>query len=437
MSSPSQQLRARAHRYLPGGVGASGRHNPCLGGAVYVRSAEGCRFKDVDGVEYIDFNLSHGAAFLGYRHPALHQAQQTALDNGVLSGYETEAHTELARLITDIIPCAERVRYSNTGSEGTMIALRLARAHTGRSKILKFWGHFHGLHDYVMYNAHTPSKPVTPGSLITPEAESAGMPAELADLVVVVPWKDEAALEKALADHGDEIAAVIMEPINYNQGCIAADSDYLQLVRDCATARGAVLVYDEVLSAFRTGTGCAQGYYGVTPDLCVIGKAVGGGAPLVVIAGRAAIMDQVGPVGDVSQSGTFTGSPPAVATALACVTELCSAGFYDHIYAVADRLYAGLRDLFQRAGVPARVQGLGARFGIFFGFTDPVERYDDALRRDLDMCTKFVRACANRGVYFHDYGSLVAGHHGICSAHTAADIDESLNRIETALQDIV
>ena len=426
-------LQTEAERYLPGGVGASGRFNPSLGHALYLKSAEGCRIRDVEGKEYIDFNLAHGAAFLGYNHPATRQAMLAAVESGILAGYEMEAHTELARRITEIVPCAERVRYGNTGSEGTMICLRLARAYTGRKKLLKFWGHFHGLYDYVMYNAHSPLTPVAPGSILSPSREAPEIPEALDDLVVVVPWKDETALELALQKHGTEIAGIMMEPVNYNQGCIVADTPYMQFVREKATEYGIVLIYDEVLSAFRTGPDCAQGYYGITPALCVLGKAVANGGPIVVITGKADIMNQAAPKGKIAQSGTFTGNVPAINTALASVKEISRPGFYDQIYDSADRLWDGMRGIFSRAGVPVRVQGLGARFGIFFGSTDPVERFDDTLDRDLEMKTRFVRACFSNGVYFHDYGSVVAGHHGISAAHTAEEIDESLNRIESAV----
>ena len=429
-------LRREAERYLPGGVGATGRYNPCLGYALAIRAAEGCRIWDVDGKEYIDFNLAHGAAFLGYKHPATQRALETALEAGVLAGYETEAHVELARKITEIIPCAERVRYGNTGSEGTMVCVRLARAFSKRPKILKFWGHFHGLYDYMMYNSHTPLIPVEPGSIIAPEVESAGVPGVINDLVVVEPWKDEEALEKALAQHGEEIGGIIMEPINYNQGCIVADSVYMQKVRDLASANGSVLIYDEVLSAFRTGPDCAQGYYGVTPDLCVLGKAVANGGAVVVIAGKAEVMNLVGPLGPVGQSGTFTGNPPAIMTALASVDEVCTPGFYDHIYAASEKMCSGLAEQFERAGIAARVQGLGGRFGIFFGSTDPVERFDDTLDRDMEMRSRFIKASADAGVYFHDYGELVAGHHGVSASHTMDDIDEALNRTESAIKQL-
>jgi glutamate-1-semialdehyde 2,1-aminomutase len=430
------ELQREAERYMPSGVCASARFNPALKRALYLRSAKGSRLYDVAGKEYIDFNLSHGATFLGYNHPATREAIQTALDSGFLTGYETEAHVQLARKVHEMIPCAERVRLGNTGSEGTLTALRLARAYTGKRKLLKFWGHFHGMHDYVMYNAHSPLEAAPPNGYLKPNRESLGIPADLDDLVLVIPWKDEEALTRAVKEHGDEIAGIMMEPINYNQGCIVASPEYMQFVRDVATDNHIVLIYDEVLSAFRTGPDCAQGYYGVSPDVCVIGKAVANGAPLVVIAGKKELMDQVSPGGAVAHSGTYTGNTVGVMAALACLAEISKPGFYEPIYQAADKLYSGLTDLLERAGMPARVQGLGARFGILFGFTDPVNRFEDTFKHDGAAADRFMRACAGRGVYFHSYGTLVVGHHGISAAHSLADIDEALNRVETALADI-
>ena len=299
--------------------------------------------------------------------------------------------------------------------------------------MLKFWGHFHGLHEFVMYNAHEPSHPVAPGELIEPEAESTGVPAVMDDLMVVVPWKDAAALDKALARHGEDIAGIIMEPINYNQGCIVADAEYMQLVRDLATEHGVVLIYDETLSAFRTGPDCAQGYYGVTPDLCVLGKAVANGGTLVVVAGNQEIMGATGPGGGVAQSGTYTGNSLAVSVTIATVDEVTKPGFFDHINLVAERMNTGLQGIFDRAGLPVQVQGLGGRFGMHFGATERVEHYGDTLDRDVELRGRFVRAAAKNGVYFHDYGELVIGHHGVSAAHSVEDVDEALNRVEHAV----
>ena len=428
----SVQLKKEAERYLPGGVGASARYSPALGSALYVARGEGGRIWDVDGREYIDLNLSHGATFLGHRHPSTMAAVREALDRGAVCGYDSVSHLEFARMLCETVPAAEHVRFCNSGSEATMVAIRLARAVTGRRKLLKFWGHFHGLHDYVLYNAHSPTT-AGEGYRLPPMRESAGIPPELDDLVVVIPWKDPDALDAVLREQGEEIAAVIMEPINYNQGCIVATKEYLEGVRRRCTERDIVLIFDEVLSAFRTGPGCAQGYYGVTPDLCSIGKAVANGIPTAILAGRASLMDHLAPVGDAAHSGTYSGHLFAVLAGMATLREIKSPGFYDRIGAVADRLYSGLNEIFARRGLAAWAQGLGARFGRHFGVTGPVSSFEETLREDRAVAGRFVRAAAGRGVYFHDYGTLVTGHHGLSAAHTEADIDEALNRIDDAV----
>jgi glutamate-1-semialdehyde 2,1-aminomutase len=425
-----------AETYLPGGVAGSARFNPALGYALTISHASGGRITDITGKEYIDLNMSHGATFLGHGHPAVREALIAALERGVISGYETELNVALAKKIIEIIPCAQMVRLANSGTEGTMLALRLARAYTGKPKLLKFWGHFHGLHDYVMYNAHSPLTPVSRGSRLTLQRESAGIPGELDALVEVIPWQDEEALLSVLRQQGDRIGAIMMEPIHYNGGGIVASKAYMEFVRRLASEYNIVLIYDEVLSAFRTGVSCAQGFYGVTPDVCVISKAISNGVPLAVVAGKREIMSQVTPFGEVTHSGTTTGNLLSVAAGLACLQEITRPGFYDHLNNIAERLYTGLTELFMRAEIPARVQGVGARFGLFFGFTEEVKDYTDTLKHDGELAAQFLRACARKGVYFHSYGSLASGHHGIAAAHSIEDIDEALNRIERALGDL-
>jgi glutamate-1-semialdehyde 2,1-aminomutase len=429
-------LRERAAASLPAGVSASARLNAALGHALYVNRGDGCRIWDVDGREYIDFNLSHGATFLGHNHPGTRAAIEQALAMGIVCAYETEHHAALAEQIKTTIPCAERVRYCNTGSEATLVAIRLARAYTGKPKLLKFWGHFHGLHDGVLYNAHSPETMPDPGPYLPPMRESKGVPAELDTTVIVIPWNDEAAISQALAEHGHEIAAVIMEPINYNQGCLTATTAYLRLVRDLTTKHGNLLIFDEVLSGFRTGPDCAQGYYGVTPDLCTLAKAIANGVPLAVVTGREEIMNTLAPLGGAAQSGTYTAHLFGILAALASLNEIRSPGFYDRINTAANRLYAGLNDLFAKHELPARAQGLGARFGLYFGRTEPVGRYSEATQNDGALAAAFIRACAAHGVYFHSYGKLVIGHHGISASHTLADIDEALARIDQALAEL-
>jgi len=436
-SSKTGALFDLASQHLVAGVSASARFNAALGRPLILSRGDGCRLHDVDGREFIDYNLSHGATFLGHNHRGIREAIEKALAMGVICAYETEYHGRLAERLCQVIPCAEQVRFANSGSEATMVAIRLARAATGREKILKFEGHFHGLHDYVMWNAHGAARDDLPTyPYVPPQVESAGVPPEIAQYVVVVPWNDPEAFRRAMHEHGAELAAVICEPVNYNSGCIPPAPGMLELLREESTKHGAILIFDEVLSGFRMAAGGAQAYYGVTPDLCTLAKAVANGLPLAVLAGKSAVMRHLSPLGPAAHSGTYSGHLFAVLAALASLDVILQPGFYTGITAVADRLYAGLSDLFASHGVPARVQGLGARFGIYFGVTDEVRSYQDAARIDGELGYRFIRACFARGVYFHNYGRLALGHHGFSAAHTLADVDESLNRIEDALREV-
>lgn len=424
-----------AQQVLVGGVSGSARLNAALGRPLYLTHGDGCRLTDVDGRTYIDYNLSHGATFLGYNHPGIRKAIQQALDMGVICAYETEYHSRLAALICKTIPCAEQVRFANSGTESTLAALRLARAVTGRQKLLKFEGHFHGLHDYVVWNAHGVPRDQFPTYPYVPhEVDSAGIPPQIAEYVIVIPWNDPQAFRQAMKEHGHELAAVICEPVNYNSGCILPQPGMLELLREECTQRGALLIFDEVLSSFRMAVGGAQEYYRVTPDLCTLAKAVANGLPLAVIAGKRAYMKGFSPEGPAAHSGTYSGHLFAVLAGLASLADITAPGFYDRIFANATTLYDGLTQLFARYHVPARVQGLGARFGIYFGVTHEVTNYQDAARIDGEMGYRFIRACCERGVYFHNYGRLALGHHGFSAAHTPADIDETLNRVESALK---
>ena len=320
-STAADHFRAAA-RVLVGGVSGSARVNPALDHPLLAAGGDGARLIATDGRRYLDFHTGYGATILGHNHPAVRAAIEQALDMGVVLGPETVYQQRLAARLVELIPCAERVRFANSGSEATMAAIRLARAHTGRAKLLKFEGHFHGLHEHVLYSTHPPARPPAPGQLLPPTIDSGGIPEAFADLVVVVPWNDLAAVERAFAEHGDDLAAVIMEPINYNAGCLVADGDYLRAVRAITAEHGTVLIFDEVLSGFRTGVSCGQGYYGVTPDVALLGKAVANGVPLAVIAGRRAIMETLSPLGSAAHSGTYSGHLFGVLAALATLDVL-------------------------------------------------------------------------------------------------------------------
>ena len=310
-----------------------------------------------------------------------------------------------------------------------MAAIRIARAATGRSRVLKFDGHFHGMHDYVLFNAHTPELPRQP--VVPPFPDSAGIPPLLTDVLVVIPFNDPEALVAALDLHGDDLACVILEPVAYNMGCVEADRDWLLLLREETQRRGILLIFDEVLSGFRMALGGAAEHYGVEPDLATWAKALGAGWPIAAVTGRTGPMDELIPSGRVVVSGTYTGQLPAVLASLAALNVMSEPGFYADLNALADRLYDGLGDLFSDHEIPGHVQALGARFGLYFGLDEEVREYRVARRYDGDLNNRFLRGCADAGLHFHDFGARDAPmHYGITSAHSVDDIDVTLERLD-------
>jgi glutamate-1-semialdehyde 2,1-aminomutase len=434
MSRVTDQFE-RAQQYLAGGVSASTRLNRAVGHAMLFDRAAGCRVWDLDDREYIDLCCSHGATLLGHGDARVRRAVEAVLDRGAACSYENELHTELAQLLCETVPCLELVRLTGSGSEATMHCLRLARAFTGRSKLLKFEGNFHGYHDQVMYAIGTPADRLGPEEAPTIYPGSTGLPDGLDRNLVVVPYNRTDLFEDAFRRHADELAAVVMEPVYYNAGCIVPGREFIDTVRRRTRESGVLLVFDEVLSAFRMGPGGAQEYLGVTPDLCTLGKAVGGGYPLSVFGGRRDVMIKLMPVGDCQHSGTYNGHVVSVAAALAAVRAYREPGFYDHIYAVARPLYDGLNTIFARHSIAGRVEGLGARFGIYFGVDGPIRNYRDAVRHQRETMLKFISAAIRNGVYFHDYGGA-ACHHGFCAAMTMEDVEETLARLDPAVKDI-
>ena len=423
-----------AQQYLVAGVSAATRVNKALGRPFIAVRGEGSRLWDADGHELIDLCTSHGGSTLGHRHPKIVSAVQQALDMGILCSYETQFQGKLAAKVCEMVPAAELCRFTCSGTEATMHAIRVARTVTGREKILKFEGHFHGYHDYVHFTWGPALEDVPDPDESPTIAESAGVPEGMAQYCVSAPFNNLVALEKAVMKHKNDLAAVIVEPVNYNAGCIVPDKAYMQAMRQICTDNDILLIYDEVLSAFRMGPDCAQGYFGITPDLCTIGKCVAGGTPLSVFAGKKQYMEHVSPLGKSAHSGTYTGHLIPVMAALACLDEISSPGFYDHIYALADKLYDGLRELLAKHKVKARVQGLGARFGLYFGI-DPdqeVRHYRDAACADKDVLMAFLKLAFEEGVYFHDYQGHPC-HHGFSSAHTLDDMEQVLSRLDRVL----
>ncbi|MFO0878708.1 MAG: aspartate aminotransferase family protein [Gemmataceae bacterium] len=431
----AEALFDQARNYLAGGVSSSTRLNRAVGHPMYFDRAKGCRLWDLDGKEYIDLCTSHGATLLGHGDERVRAEVERALSRGFACSYENELQAEFAHLLCDTIPSCERIRFTGSGSEATMHCIRLARAFTGRTRLLKFEGNFHGYHDQVMYSIGTPADHLGPESTPTLWPGSTGLPEGLERNLIVVPYNRPDLVEMAFHRHPDDIAAVLMEPVYYNAGCILPTREFLTAVRELSQKHGALLMFDEVLSAFRMAPGGAQEYLGVTPDLCTIGKAVGGGMPLSVFGGKKEIMERLMPTGDCQHSGTYNGHPLAVAGGLAAVTAYRQPGFYEHIHGIARTLYDGLNALFAQHGVVAHVQGLGARFGIYFGVPGQIQSYRDAVKHQRQSMLQFIASAIRQGVYFHDYGGG-ACHHGFCAAMTQADAHEALSRLNRAIHDL-
>jgi glutamate-1-semialdehyde 2,1-aminomutase len=424
-------LYEEARRYFPGGVTATARRNPAIGRPFYVSHGRGPYVYDLDGREYVDMCCSHGASLLGHGDPHVAAAVARAVELGVVCAYETEHHVALARLVVELVPCAEMVRFAGSGTETVMHALRLARAATGRELLIKFEGHFHGYADTLNYSWAPPLERAGPRQAPWPYPESAGMPGRLGELVVVVPFNDPAALEAAFARYGDQAACLMLEPINYDSGCIPPAPGFLELCRNLCDRHGALLLFDEVLTAFRMAPGGAQEFTGVVPDLCVLGKAFGGGLPISAIAGRRAVMRHLRPEGESEMSGTYLAHLTCVLGAIAALERYNEPGFYQRLEELGRRFYGGFQRLIDQRGLPVRLQHVGPRFGLYFGLDGAVTNYRQAAAQDRELLRRFVAGCIERGVYVH-----MATHHGFSAAHDEAAIDRALAGIEGALCDL-
>jgi glutamate-1-semialdehyde 2,1-aminomutase len=400
---------------------------------LYLKRADGPYLIDLDDNRFIDFHNAAGASFLGHNHPAMKAAIEEALEVGFFCHYDSPAHARLATLIAEMVPSAEMVRFCSSGSEATSAALRLARAVTGRKRFLKFEGHYHGQQDWAFFNAESTLGQARPDGEVEIVHESAGVPDDLDALVTVIPFNDPEVFAATMRRHRGEFAAVLMEPIMYNAGCILSDREFVQLVRDETTRDGTVLIFDEVLSGFRMAPGGGQEYLGIIPDLTCLSKALGCGMPVAAIAGSRAVMAGLGPVGRTVVSTTYTGHLIAVMGAIAALEELRKPGFYPRLNGLADQLYGGMNEILARRRVRAVCQGLGGRFGIFFGLEEtPIMHFREVVARfDADMDKKFVRRAFERQLYFRDPGRrIVPIHHGFTAAHTEQVIAETLDRLD-------
>ncbi len=387
--SRSTDVYAKAQALLPGGVNSPVRAMRAIGrDPIFIASGSGPTIRDVDGNEYVDWVASWGPLILGHAHPAVVEAVVGAAARGTTFGAPTEGEVALAAEVAQRIPSVEMLRMTSSGTEATMSAIRLARAVTGREPILKFAGAYHGHVDGLL--AQAGSGLATQGIPASP-----GVPAAAAAATVIVPWNDRDAVIEATERR--ELAAILAEPVPANMGVVPPAPGFLELLRDRATQTGALLVFDEVISGFRVARGGAQERYGVTPDLTILGKIIGGGFPAAAYGGPRALMERIAPAGDVYQAGTLSGNPVAVAAALATLARL-DVRAYEQLEQVTDNLATGLRDAARGAAVPVAVQSVPGLLTVFFADA-PVRDYEDAAACDLDSYGAWCRGLLDRGVY--------------------------------------
>jgi len=420
----SQKLLERARQSLAGGVSSTFRASFPV--PLYFAEGHGARLRDVDGNEYIDYVLAWGPMILGYGHPALVEAMRRAAERPHALGEQHELEIRVAEKIQQIVPCAERVAFTSSGSEAVQLAMRLARACTGRNLILKFEGHYHGWMDSALVSYH-PAREQT-GSLDNPNVvlSSKGQVANAAENVIVAPWNRPEILEQVFARRGTEIAAAIMEPVLCNSGCLMPRDGYLETASEICRRHGALLIFDEVITGFRMGISGAQGFYGVTPDLATFGKAVAGGLPLSVVAGRREIMEQMFG-GGVSFGGTFNGNPVSLAAADAALGELSrdSGALLQQANERGRKLMAGIAAAARRHGIQITITGFGAAMSLHFTQRAELLDYRDTLDDDREKLQLVLRRALEEGLHLVPDGRLY-----VSAAHTEEDIAETLQAFE-------
>lgn len=415
---------ARAKQLLPGGVNSPARAFGAVGGEpIFIERGQGPWIFDLDGNRYLDYVCSWGPLILGHAHPAVVEAVCQAAGRGTSFGAPTTAENELAELVIEAVPSIEKLRLVNSGTEATMSALRLARAVTGREKIIKFAGNYHGHVDSLLVAAGSSA-----ATLGVPN--SPGVPAAVAGDTLVLRYNDAAGLEQAFAEHGARIAAAIVEPVAGNMGCVPAKMDFLHALRELTEKHGALLIFDEVMTGFRVAYGGAQARLGILPDLTTLGKIIGGGLPVGAFGGRAEIMDHMLPAGKVFQAGTLSGNPLATAAGIATLKVLRETDPYGRLEALSDRLARGLAEAAQAAGIACTIGRVGSMLTVFFS-KQPVVDWDSAAQCDTKRFARFFWAMIERGVYLpcSQFEAMF-----VSTAHGEAEIELTIAAAEEALR---
>ncbi len=425
--SRSHDLFIAAQRHIPGGVNSPVRAFRGVGGdPVFFESAQGAYVTDADGKRYIDYVGSWGPMILGHAQIDVIAAVIEQVTKGLSFGAPTELETQMADKVCELVPSMDLVRMTSSGTEATMSALRLARGYTGRDKIVKFEGCYHGHGDSLLVKAGS-------GMLTLGEPSSPGVPKALAELTVTLTYNDLDQVRDTFANIGSEIACIIVEPVAGNMNCIPPQPGFLEGLREVCDQYGAVLIFDEVMTGFRVGLGGAQAHYGVTPDLTALGKVIGGGMPVGAFGGKRAIMEKLSPLGPVYQAGTLSGNPIAMTAGLKTLELISAPGFFDGVTAMTSSLVNGLRDAAATAGVPLTTNQVGAMFGIFFTTADAVTNYAQATACNQTQFNAFFHAMLERGVYLAP-SAFEAGF--VSAAHSKDDIAATLSAAAEAFAQV-
>ncbi|HMK55890.1 MAG TPA: glutamate-1-semialdehyde 2,1-aminomutase [Dissulfurispiraceae bacterium] len=419
-------LFKKAVGLMPGGVNSPVRAFKAVGGSpLFIQSAKGSRILDVDGNKYIDYILSWGPMILGHAHPAVVKALKAATEKGTSFGAPTPLEVELALLVTKAFPSIEKIRMVNSGTEATMSAIRAARGFTGRDKIIKFEGCYHGHADGLLVKAGS-------GAATFGVPDSPGVPKSYAKNTITLPFNDIAALRKTIAKEWKSIACVIVEPVVGNIGCVLPVKGFLETLRKETAKHGIVLIFDEVMTGFRVALGGAQAYYGIRPDLTCLGKVIGGGLPVGAYGGRREIMASISPEGPVYQAGTLSGNPLAMTAGIETLKILIKQGAYEKLEARMQQLEAGLKDASRKAGVPTKFYRAGSMFCSYFTKTEVVD-YKTAKLADAERFSRFFCGMLDRGIYMAP-SQFEAGF--ISLAHSISDIDRTIRAAFDTMKEI-
>ncbi len=424
----STEAFKKAQQVLPGGVNSPVRAFNGVGGTpVFMQKAVGPHLFDIDGKRYIDYVLSWGPMILGHAHPQVIRAVQAACEQGLSFGAPTERETELASLICTLMPNLEKIRLVNSGTEATMTALRLARGITGRNKIMKFEGCYHGHVDSLLVKAGS-------GALTLGVPTSPGISTTLAAETLALPYNDSEAVRTAFQQYGAEIAAIMVEPVAGNMNLVVPDREFLQTLRDCCDQHGSLLIFDEVMTGFRVSQQGAQGFFNIRPDLSCLGKVVGGGMPLGAVGGSAAIMNHLAPAGPVYQAGTLSGNPIATMAGLTTLQLIRDAAFYPTITARTTQLLKGLQQAADNASIAFTTAQAGSMFGLFFSDKKSIRSFADVMTCDVPRFQQFFHGMLQQGVYLAP-SAFEAGFMSI--THDDTIIEQTLNAARHAFSDLV